>query len=173
MASRFLVLTALLILFCSSASRAEVNFNLFLGIRDETGSSDRLPAVGIAADVGPSSWFVRPEFGAQIGFDPIFPGYESEYSLGLVRYWDLTGRGRVHFGAGVARLGSSFGFNEGSSAGGYAHGGIVWSRGEDLSLGLDLRFLKASDIRIENDSFPLGYTQLTFLMSWRWWSARR
>jgi len=167
MASRLLMVTALLVLAVCSPLAAEINMNLTFGLRDETRSEDRLPAMGLAGDFGPSSWILRPEIGAHAGFNPIFPGYESELALGVIHFWDSS-KGRIYLGAGVASLDSKFGFNEGSSKGAYAHGGIVWSRGEDLSLGVDLRYVKADDLTIDDTSFPLGYVQLGFVMSWRW-----
>lgn len=168
MTTRLLMVTALLMLAVSSPSMAAVNMGLFFGLRDETRSEDRLPAIGLAVDLGPTSWIVRPEVGAQAGFAPIYPGYESELSLGLIHYRDFA-KGQFYLGAGIASLASRFGYDEGSSQGNYVHGGVLWSRGEDLSLGIDLRFVKADDLRIDDTSYPIGYTQLAFVMSWGWW----
>src|SRR3954454_18854685 len=113
MACKHGTVNALLLLAGAPALRAEVNLILAFGIRSER-DSDRLPAVALAADAGPSSWTLRPEVGMHIGFNPLYPGYESELSVGMVHYWELS-RCRLHLGAGAASLSSKFGYNEGST----------------------------------------------------------
>ena len=171
MASRHVIVTALLLLAVASSSRAAVNLSLSFGIRHENDEGDRLPAVGLAADVGGRSWPLRPEIGAHMGFNPLYPGNETELNLGLVHYWDLSPC-RLHFGGGVASIASKFGYNEGSTKGGYLHGGIAWSRGEKMTLGIDLRVLKVGDLKINGTSYPVGYEQLAFFMRWRYWRDR-
>lgn len=166
MASRQVIVTALLLLAVASSSRAAVDLSLSFGVRHERDSSG-LPAVGLAADLGSRSWPVLPEAGVQIGLNPAYFGTETELSLGLVHYWDFS-KYRLHLGGGAASLEDS----EGSTRGGYLHGGVAWSRGGSLSLGIDLRILKVGDLNVNGVSYPVSYKQLAFLMRWQWWRDR-
>jgi len=163
MASRHVIVTALLLLAVASSSRAAVDLSLSFGARNERNSSGSPLAVGLAADLGSRSWPVLPEVGVQIGFLD-----EAELSLGLVHYWDFSAY-RLHLGGGVASLSGN---STDSTKGGYLHGGIAWSRGGSLSLGIDLRILRVDDSFVKGVSNPSSYEQLAFLMRWRWWRDR-
>lgn len=161
------VLFTLLVVVHATPVLAETNVTLLLGIRDEHDSEERLPAAGVAADFGPTEWLIRPEIALLSGFDPLYGGAENELNVGAVHYWRLP-KYRVHLAAGLALVSSSFGYNEGSSSGVYAHGGIDWKVRTRLFLGADLRWLKASDFTVDGSSFPLGYTQLAFSLARKW-----
>ena len=158
---RHLLLAALLAAYAQTAVAA--NLSLTLGTRDETGAEDRLPAAGIAVDIGSAGWPMRPEFGAAIGLDPVHGGDESELSLGAVKYWPVSA-GRIHLGLGLSTVSFEFGANSGTSSGVYGHGGMSWGR-RSTRVGLDLRYLDADDPEISGARFAVGYFQMALLVS--------
>jgi len=163
---RKLGLSVILAVVMPSASVADMTLNLGLGIRDESGSEERLPSLTLAADFGPVDWIVRPEVGLGIGFDPLYGGSETELSAGIVHYWTRP-RLRVHLGGGLAAISSDHGYNKGSTGGLYGHTGVSWAVGRKLLLGLDLRSLWANSIEVDETGFDVGYLQISFLMGWR------
>ncbi|HXU46704.1 MAG TPA: hypothetical protein VN783_14350 [Thermoanaerobaculia bacterium] len=149
-----------------TAVQAQVNLGLLTGFRDESGSEDRLAAVGFTADFGRSAWVLRPEIGIFASFDPIFGGQETEISLGLLHSWTRP-KVRLNLGAGLTSISSDFGFNQGAATVGYVHGGAEWLREERASLGLDLRYVGDSEIEVDGTSFGIGYLQAAFRMTWK------
>lgn len=153
------LLAILAALAASAACGANVNGTL--GVRDETEDEDRLPAAGIAADFGPERWIWRPEAGVAVALDPVFGGNETEFSFGVLGYWQPS-VARIHFGLGVSSLSSDFGANSGSTTGAYMHGGLSWPT-RTRWIGLDVRYLGAGDLRIDGTRFPVGYFQFAVL----------
>jgi len=165
MASRHVIVTALLLLAVASSARAAVDLSLSFGLRDEHDSGS-VPPIGLTVDVGSRSWPLLPEAGVQIGF-PSYSFDKTELNLGLVHYWDVSPF-RFHLGGGIASLGSTLGYNADSAKGGYLHGGAAWSTGGSLSLGIDLRIVQADDFNFKGTSYPVSYKQVALLMRWRW-----
>ena len=159
-------ISVLLALVMASGAAADMNLNLAVGTRDESGSEERLPSISLAADCGPESCVRRPEGQFGVGLDPLYGGQETELSAGIVHYWKRP-KLRVHPGGGVAAILADHGYNEGSTGGLYGHTGIGWFVTRRLLLGLDLRSLWADKIEVDESEFSVGYLQISFLMGWR------
>ena len=162
----YLGIPILLAIVVATPAVADTNFNFGIGIRDESGSEDRLPALSVAADFGPAKWIVRPEVGFAAGFDPLYGGTETEISAGIVHYWNRP-KLRVHLGGGFVDISTAHLYDRHSDGGMYAHTGVSWPVRGKLRLGLDLRSLWADDFEVGDAEISVGYLQISFLMGWR------
>ena len=156
----------LLAFMVASGAVADLNLNLEVGIRDETHSETRWPALSLVTDFGSASWIVRPEVGLAVGMTDIYGGNATELTAGIVHYWTRP-KLRVHLGGGLSALSSVPGYGKGSTNGVCAHTGVGWPVGRKLELGLDLRSLWAESIEVNETEFSVGYLQISFLIGWR------
>jgi len=164
MARKAALLTLLLLLGATSLL-AEVNLGINLGIRDQDDEDHSFGVFGLTCDFGGNSWIVRPEVGAFTSFDPFDGGSKIEKSLGLVHSWRWP-RFRVNLGAGVASIPAQALLAEGSSTGGYVHGGVEYVREEGSAFGLDLRAGRAGEVEDGGDRFSVDYVQVAFVIHW-------
>jgi hypothetical protein len=157
-------LLALVAALCATAASAQPKLSAIVGIRDETNSTERWPAIGVGADFGSYRWRVRPEVGLSLGFDPFDDGHETELFAGAVTYWHLV-RTRLHLAAGVTSVSSDWGPFDGSSSGAYVRGGAMLPV-KSHWLGIDARYVDADDLDTLGTTFPVGYFQISLLFGW-------
>ena len=102
-------------------------------------------------------------------------GETQELAAGVRKTFLKDARIHPYLGGGVSAIraqihGESSGTSASDddvSAGLYLHGGLDFDLGRSFVLGLDLRFLGATDVRLLGTDGTADYTQGTFFLGWR------
>lgn len=185
------IIGSLALLVAAAPAFATGNINAVLGARplkNEAywGDLDRPAAIGVQADVSigpvlPLFFNVGAMYIGDVVDEEQDPTYEAsdigELSLGL-RVMPRRGLVRPYAGAGVQRdwisVESNAAGDDGDVANGwYAEGGALFQLGAHFNLGLNLRWVKVSDVKLygnaDGDLDSRGYS---FVVGYSWGNPR-
>ena len=142
--------------------------------------------IGLEVNVGKTGSFVSGEFGIAYSsedddaFDPILGQVDLTAEFlevyGGVRFSPPTGDIRPYLGVGVSLINADLevdvpfvgsASDDDTSAAGYIHGGVLFLVGGSFELGLDLRYLFASDLEFGGVSGDADYLQLAFVFGFK------
>lgn len=116
-------------------------------------------------------------------FDSLFGGGANsvvseftEVSVGVAKIWNDVPRTYPFIGIGVTVLEATLdgkvpGFNvfeDERVVGPYLNGGIFWRVGPVLNLGLELRAVQATEVKLLGETFRTDYVQFGWIAGWGW-----
>ena len=155
------VIVMVLLSATSHAQQWTGNVNGLLGgkqlDRDDWGSAAAQTEIGILVDFGKTQWPVSIAIDllrSDIPFAELFSfsdGETTELNLGVRKIWDQRARTRPYIGGGLAIISADisarvlgvFVSENDAGEGLWIDGGVYWTLGEALNVGLDFRYSQA------------------------------